>query len=175
MKASDFIGKFLLFIGVMVLQVLWVKEFVFLNVAFCFLYLNFLLGLPIEIPTPVILLIGFFTGLIVDLFYDTLGIGAAACTALIFFRPLIITLLTPLGGYDNESDISINAMGIRWYITYVVIMVFLHHSIYFIIEAWNFDIFWWTTIKIISSTLFSSFMIIALEYLVLTRNVRRSR
>ena len=58
----------------MLFQVLILKYFVLFGVGFCFLYLMFLLFLPLEIGFASAMVIGLIAGLIVDLFYNTLFI-----------------------------------------------------------------------------------------------------
>lgn len=169
MKPGDLLKQLFIFIVFVGLHVLWVRNFVFYDVAFCFLYLAFVINLPLSIPIPALLFTGFCTGLMVDLFYDTTGEQAAACLAILFLRPNIIMLLTPLGGYDENMDLSIGTMGIRWYAVYVLIMVFIHSFIFFLLEAGGFSYFYWTLLKVFASTLFTSFMIITLQYLLFTQ------
>jgi len=165
MRTSNLVQSGFGLIFYMALQLLWVKDFAFFNVAFCFIYISILISLPLDLSMPLLMLFAFVLGISVDIFYDTLGIHAAACVALTFFRPGIIRLLTPLGGYDDDVQISIRTMGISWYSIYVLVLVFVHLSIIFFLEAGGFHYFYWTLAKIFASLLFTSFMIIALQYL----------
>jgi hypothetical protein len=88
--------------------------------------------------------------------------------AIMYMRPIIVRLLTPLGGYDEASDFSIRSMGMTWFAIFTIIFCFIHHTFVFVLEAFTFDYFYWTMAKIITSALFSSFMIVTLSYLVLT-------
>jgi len=160
------------FLFYMILQLFWVKDFALFNVAFCFIYIVILISLPLDIAMPLLMLIAFAIGISVDLFYDTLGIHAAACVAITFFRPGIIRLLTPLGGYDDAVEISIKAMGIRWYSIYVLVLVFVHLFILFFLEAGGFHLFYWTLAKVFCSLLFTCFIIIAFQYLLFSNAQR---
>ncbi len=165
MKANSLVRFVLIFLVYFVLQVFWVKDFAFFNVAFCFIYITILISLPLDINTPLLLFIAFLIGFLFDLFYDTLGIHAFASVALVYFRPAIIRFLTPLGGYDNETEISIPSMGIRWYLIYVLIMATVQLTIIFLLEAGGFQYFYWTLAKIVASVIFTTFFIICLQYL----------
>lgn len=158
----QFIFSFLFYFGV---QIFWIKDFALFNVAFCFIYISILISLSLDLKMPYLLLISFFIGLFLDMIYDTLGIHASACVAITYFRPAIVRLLTPLGGYDNDVEISIKTMGIRWYSIYVLVIVFVHLFILFFLEAGGFNTFYWTLAKVFASLLFTSFFIISFQFL----------
>ncbi len=96
------ITHFLQFFVFIALQILLMQNLVLFNTAFCFIYIAFLLFLPIQLPTVILLLLAFTTGFTVDIFYDTVGIHAApACCLPIcgrtfcgFSRPATITMPT---------------------------------------------------------------------------------
>jgi len=169
MKANNIIRYIFSFLIFVLLHVVFVKYFIFFDVAVCLLYVGFIMMLPMTLPIPILLLLSFLTGLFVDLFYDTAGVHAASCVAIMYLRPRIVALLTPLGGYDEIADLSINAMGIRWFIIFTLLFTFVHLTFVFMLEAFSFSYFYWTMLKVITSTLFSSFMIIVFQFLVFTK------
>jgi hypothetical protein len=165
MKFQDILKHIFMFLFFVAVQVLWVKPFVFYDLAFCFIYLAAVVTLPLYLPTSFLLLLAFGMGITVDLFYDTIGIHAAACVAVMFARYNLISLLTPLGGYDANQEVTITDMGFRWFIVYLFILTFFHHFIVFILEANTFSYFYWTFLKVFCSTIFTVFMITAFLYL----------
>ena len=84
--------QFVVFLG---LQILLLRNLVLFNTAFCFLYIGFLLFLPIQMPKVMLLLLAFVSGITVDIFYDTIGINAAAALLLAYLRPYVLLVLTP--------------------------------------------------------------------------------
>jgi hypothetical protein len=98
---------------------------------------------------------------------------AAACVAVAYLRSYIIQIMTPLGGYDDVEEISIEAMGPQWYVIYTLILVFIHHFILFFIEAGGISHFINTFSKIIFTTGLSTFMISAFNYIFFTKTARR--
>ncbi|MFN0048349.1 MAG: hypothetical protein ACKVOU_04425 [Cytophagales bacterium] len=165
MKLNSLVRVAIAFLFFMAIQIFWVKEFAFFQVAFCFVYISILISLPTDLPMPFLLFIAFCIGFSLDLFYDTLGIHASACVSITYFRPAIVRLLTPLGGYDDDIEISIRTMGIRWYTIYVLVIVFVHLFILFFLEAGGFHLFYWTLAKVFASLLLTSFFIISLQFL----------
>ncbi|TAF74203.1 MAG: Rod shape-determining protein MreD [Bacteroidetes bacterium] len=168
MKANDIVKTALSFMIFVIFHVLIVKYFVIGSVGLCFFYLGFLLTLSLSIPIPLLLLISFLVGFFVDLFYDTPGIHTFASVAIMFLRPKIITLLTPLGGYDEIDEITISSMGVRWFITYTLILLVFHTLIVFLMEASGFSYFHWTLSKVFCTTIFTTFMICSFQYLLFT-------
>ena len=77
---------FLSFFIYLVLQVLLFKSLVLFNTAFCFLYVAFILFLPIEFSTLALMFIGFGLGFMVDIFYDSLGLHAFTLVLIAYVR-----------------------------------------------------------------------------------------
>lgn len=166
MSTKDTILYFFYFFLYVALQVLLVKNMVLFNVAFCFIYVTFLLLLPFETSAVLLLFLGFGTGLIVDVFYDTLGIHTAACVFIAFLRPIVIRLITPRGGYDQNVQLSLQSMGGDWFLPYILILVFIHHAVLFLIEASSTELLFFTLLKIASSTVFTCVLIYIFQYLL---------
>lgn len=153
------------------IQVLVLRNLVFFDVAFCFAYISVVLFLPSSTPTSVVLLVAFLTGLVVDMFYNTAGLHTSATLLIAYLRGFILKVLFPSKGLENEIVISIEGMGMERFIRYIVIMTFIHHTYLFFVEAGNFNLFLNTSLKIVSSVLFSSVVIFLLHvYLKSLRN-----
>ena len=156
------VTNFLVFVA---LQVLVFKNFVLFDVGFNFVYLIFLLLLPLEIGYLTLMLLGFGTGLVVDVFYNTMGIQASACVLLAFLRPYWVSLITPRSGYEVNALPSVHSFGLSWFITYAAPLIFLHHAAVFFVEAGGSDFFWTTMLKTFASCIFSLVFIISIQYL----------
>lgn len=158
----SYILRYFLYI---LLQVVFLKNVALFEVAFCFAYVALLLTLPFEIDRVVQLLIGFSVGLLIDVFYDTLGIHAAACTLMMYFRKYPSQLLSPRGGYESGVVPSVQELGVQWFTAYSLPLIFVHHLALFFIEASNTQIFFTTLGRAFASTVFTFFVIILLQYL----------
>jgi hypothetical protein len=146
-------------------QVLILKNAVLFHTAFCFLYLAFLLSLPVEFDRLLMILIGFILGIAVDIFYDSLGLHALACVFIGFVRNRWLSVLTPQGGYDSNSVPALAEFGVQWFITYSLPLIVVHHTILFYIEAGGFDYFWHTLSKVAASALFTMLVILIIEFI----------
>lgn len=147
------------------IQVLLLKNLVVFNTAFCFLYVAFILLLPVELNILLLMLLGFVMGFTIDVFYDSLGMHASALVVISYLRNYWLGVITPQGGYDTSTFPTVAANGIQWFLVYALPLVFIHHAVLFFAEAWGFDHFWFTMLKVINSTLFTLVVILILQYL----------
>lgn len=146
-------------------QVLILKNIVLFNTAFCFLYVAYLFFLPVDSNPLFLMVAGFLMGFAIDIFYDSIGLHAFACVLVMYVRNYYLSAITPQGGYDSTATPSIAINGMQWFLIYTIPMVFLHHSILFFVEAGGFDMFWFTLWKVIMSTMFTSLVVVIVQYL----------
>ena len=116
------------------IQIFLLKNLALFGIAFCFLYLIGILNFPTSIPQIPLLLISFVLGLFIDVFYDTLGIHALAATFMAFLRPFWLKIISPSGGYDDNTDPSIAEMGVGWYVSYTWPLIFSFCLLFFITD-----------------------------------------
>lgn len=164
MNSQTVIKLVLTFVIYLVLQIVVLRNFVFFDVAFCFVYIACILLLPDEIDPIWVILISFLIGLLVDIFYNTAGVHASASVMIGYLRGYIIKFLFPTKGVENEITISLRDMGGERFVRYVAILTIIHHSMLFFVEAGGFQFFLITVLKIICSVIFTTFLIIILQY-----------
>lgn len=159
------ITQFISFFIYWLLQVLLFRNVALFDTAFCFVYVGFLILLPLEISLTTLLLLGFGMGLAVDVFYDTAGVHAATMVIIAFIRPSIIQFIRPSGGYDGIENPTLSKLGFNWFVTYAGITLFLHHSILFLIQGSNFSLWLSNFFVILASTVLSLFVLIIGQFL----------
>ncbi|AFK02828.1 hypothetical protein Emtol_1685 [Emticicia oligotrophica DSM 17448] len=164
MNSQTVIKLVFTFIIYLVLQIVVLRNFVFFDVAFCFVYIACILLLPDDIAPVWVILISFLIGLLVDIFYNTAGVHASASVMVGYLRTYIIKFLFPTKGVENEITISLKEMGSERFVRYVAILTIIHHSMLFFVEAGGFQFFLITILKIICSVIFTTFLIIILQY-----------
>jgi hypothetical protein len=153
------------FIFLVVLQVVILNNIGLFNMVNPYLYILFILLLPLDIPTYLLLILAFALGLTIDMFSDTGGIHAAATVFMAFCRPLILTLITPRGGYEHEPVPNLKNMGFQWFLMYSVIMVLLHHLVLFNLEMFRLSEFFITFLRVIFSSIFTLILMIISQYI----------
>jgi hypothetical protein len=138
---------------------------VLFDTAFCYVYVAFIILLPFEIGPVLLMVIAFLCGLMVDIFYDSLGIHAAGCVLIAFLRPFWTKTVPPRGGYEMGMRPTIKIMGLGWFLTFTLPLIFLHHLVLFFVEAGGMHMFWFTLVKVISSTILTFLVVVILQYL----------
>lgn len=162
--------RFALYAG---MQVLIVGQLSLFGLGWCFLYLGFVLFLPLRTPIALQLLLGFGMGLAMDISYDTGGLHAAAAVLLAYLRPWVLRLLTPRDGYDAQDTVNVHQMGWQWFMVYLLLLVGLHHIAYFFLELGSFQHPLITLGRVGMSILFTSTALLIIQLLFFP--VRRNR
>ena len=167
------IRQTILFFVYWLAQVLIAKNLELFEVAFCFLYVGYLLQLPLQTDKSLLLGIAFVMGLFVDMVYDTLGIHTFCFVFIAYLRPWLIALLAPA---EEMYELSIRALGFGWYLRYVLTLTFIHHIGLFFFQQFGFQMFVDTLIKATASTIFTTFTVVMVQYMFyapILSNVRK--
>lgn len=159
----------ILFFVYILAQVLLLKNLVLFNVAFCFIYVAFILLLPLELSAVFLMLIAFITGFTIDIFYSSMGIHAFASVFTAYARIYWLRLITPQGGYEVGTTPTLTSYGVSWFSVYFLPLLFLHLSVLFFVEASGFSMAGYTLLKIIGSVLFTALVVYLLQYMSPTR------
>lgn len=152
-------------------QILFLKNLALFGVAFCFLYLVGILSIPFQIREIPLLLISFGIGLTIDVFYDTLGLHACAATLLAFLRPFWLKIIRPNGGYDDSTQPTLQEMGMGWFISYSLPLIFAFCLLFFTADQWGTGAF----LGILNKSLFSSIFTVLLAIIVQLLFFKRRR
>lgn len=154
----------LIFVLLILLQVLLFNNIEFSGYINPYVYIMFILLLPVEISSWLLLIISFFTGLIIDFFCGSPGMHTSATVLAGFVRPYVLRLMSPRDGYEPGSDPSMIIYGFKWFLIYTLIIVLVHHSLLFYLEVFRFTDFFRTLLRVILSSIFSITFILLLEY-----------
>src|ERR1700759_2348313 len=122
------------FVVLVFIQIFLLKNVTLYNLSTPYFYILFILLLPFETPNLVLFGSSFLLGLIIDAFYDTPGLNAAACIILAIVRVLFISLTVQKEGFDNEPEPTLSIMGFRWFLTYAITLTLFHHFFLFTLE-----------------------------------------
>lgn len=164
--------NFIRFCLLIATQVFLLKNIGFYNLSIPYLYILFILLLPFGIPNWLLYFLAFSTGITIDLFYDTLGLNATACTFMAFIRILYISVTVQQDGFDNEPEPSLGIMGFRWFALYSIILTFSHHLILFTLENFSFSDFGYTLLRVFLSSLFTVVLILLSEFAFIRKKAR---
>lgn len=159
---SNIIRGLLYFIVFVAIQVLILNNIYYLRIATPFLYLYFLLKVPVGTSRSTMLVLSFMTGLTIDIFSNTPGMHAAACTFVGFFRASMIRFLIGKELLEGAFP-SYSVFGLGGFLRYTALFVFLHHVVLFLVESLTLFDPLFLIIRILSSTLLSIILIAIVE------------
>lgn len=154
-----------MFVSLVLVQVLILNYVQFSGYINPYIYILFILLLPISTPRYAVVLLGFILGLVVDIFSNTPGMHASATTFMAFARPYVIDLISARE-MDKSNYPGLSQYGFLWFLYYTAILVFLHHIFYFYVEVFTFVNFFHTLFRALFSSVFSIFIIVLSQYLV---------
>jgi rod shape-determining protein MreD len=154
-----------MFVILVIVQVLVLNQVQFSGYISPFIYILFIMLLPVSAPRYVLLLTGFLIGLAVDIFSNSLGMHAAATTFIAFIRPFIIRSIS------NRDEDRLDYPGLKqnsftWFLSYTIFMVFSHHLIFFFLEFFTFTNLLTTLFRVVLSSVFSVITIVLSQFLI---------
>ncbi|MEQ9188080.1 MAG: rod shape-determining protein MreD [Cryomorphaceae bacterium] len=153
------------FVLLLMIQVFLMNNVQFSGLINPYIYIYFLLVLPVDFSPNAGLLLAFVLGFLVDLFSQTLGMHTIASVFFAYGRPYVLRYMAPRDGYEFTRTISIRQMGWLWFLTFTGIMVFLHHFVLFFIETFRMSGLFFTLGKSISSSFFTVLLIVIIQLL----------
>ncbi|MDR1200115.1 MAG: rod shape-determining protein MreD [Tannerellaceae bacterium] len=150
------------FVILVLIQVLVLNNIHFLRLVTPFLYLYFIVKMPVGFTSSKVTFFSFLLGLIIDIFSNTPGMHAAACTLTGFIRPAIIKVLI---GDELPGTISpsFKTFGYGGFFRYVIVLVSLHHFTLFIIESLTLFDLLFLLIRIVASIAATTLLICTVE------------
>lgn len=153
----------LLIIQLAILDNIQFHSYVCLNIYILAIYI-----LPYRLSNTSILLIGFFLGLFIDLANNTMGINAAAMTLTAYIRPRLLLLtsnreqIADIQGRQKISDFG-------WFFKYVLVSTTVFNIVLIMAEAFSFYNFGITLLRIVCSTVASTFFILLYYFIALKK------
>jgi len=130
-----------------------------------YIYILFVMLLPLSTPRYILLLTGFLAGLTVDVFSDSLGVHAAATVFIAYIRPVVIRVIS-VREEDRNDYPGLKQNKFSWFLYYTLVMVLSHHLILFYLEYFTFSHFFSTLLRVLLSAVFSIFVIVLSQFLI---------
>jgi len=156
MRGNDAVSNVVRFILLLFLQVFLFRQislgFGGRQQLFIFITPLFIALLPLRTPKPLVVIFSFFIGLGIDLFYDTLGVHAAAATFTGYVRQFMLLVLAPKDGYKVKASPDGKDLPQGWWLRYLGLVMVSYCLFYFSMEAFS-PLFWK---DIMLKTLFTS-------------------
>ena len=160
--SNTVIGRFLLFILLIVLQIALFNKIHLFGYATPLLYIYFIITLPGNMNRNLVLFLSAFLGLCIDWLNCTLGMNMLACVVIGFSRRFFLDWLAPGDLFENYIP-SFRTFGIWPFLRYAFIMTLLHHIVLFTAESLSFFDPVTLIFRIVGSVILSILLILACE------------
>lgn len=153
----------LLLLQLTILDNIQLHSYLYINIYILAIYI-----LPYRLRNATILFFGFFLGLFLDLANNTMGIHAAATTLIAYIRPRLLMLTSNREQIDDiQGKQKISDFG--WFFKYVLISTTIFNAVLILCEAFSFQNFLITLLRIVCSTLASTFFILLYYFIALKK------
>lgn len=149
------------------------NNIVLFNAVIPFVFIYIIISMPLTWGVNIALTIGFFTGLSVDIFANTLGVNALACTILAFARRPIFYLYMQRDDDLSGLKPSQRSMGSGEFMKYASTMTLLYCTLAFGIDAFAVFSPWRLCLQIVGSTIFTTIIIYAFDSIFTRQNEKR--
>jgi len=159
------------FLLLVVLQIPLLHNWVLYDVAFPFPYIGFILLMPHTLPKGWAITIAFFLGLLVDVFSNTPGIHASASVLIAYYRVSWLQVVSDTS--NEEMDLTFLFFGFSKFTLFMLPLIFIHHTVIFVLENEGFNWAGALFSKVLWSTLFSYFLICLVTLLIVSNKRRK--
>ena len=162
------------FILILLFQLLIVNNIELNTYVNPYIYIVFILLLPVSMKPWVVVVISFFVGMAMDTFSSTVGLHMAATVFMGYIRGFYLQFATSREDMQSRIEPNISRKGLVWFLIYAILMIFLHHLVLFHLEIYGFREFFRTMGRVLVSTFFSV-IIITIGQLLFYKSGKGSR
>lgn len=159
----------LLFFALILAQVLIFNHIMLFNVAVPFVFIYFIIRLPMSLNTNWLLTLSFLAGTAVDIFSDTLGLNALACTILAMVKRPVFYAYIPRDDRTKVVNPAVYTLGLTVYSKYLLSMVAIYCLLIFTIEYFSFASLEDVLIMASSSSLLTFLLILGIDSLTFVK------
>lgn len=168
--ANTIIRYFTLFIICILVQALIFNKIVLFHVAVPIVFIYFIVRLPINLKLPYLFTFAFLIGVIIDIFSDTPGVNALACTLIAALKTSIYYAYMAKDDTTSRLTPSVSTMGLIEYSKYLLTFVVVYCFLAFTIEYFSFADVKAIVILTSASTLFTFIILLAIDCLIPVRS-----
>ena len=155
------VARFVLLLTAQVLIFNRIDLFGFINP---FPYILFITLYPVNGNKTGLIVASFFLGLLMDMFWNSGGVHAAACVVLAYYRPSIFKFSFGLS-YEYQT-VKLNDILTPERFSFILIAVVIHHAILFFLEIFKISFLWDILVRTVLSTIFTITSCIIIIYII---------
>jgi rod shape-determining protein MreD len=128
-----------------------------------FIYIYVFLKFPVDMTRSSVIFMSFLLGFAIDIFSNTFGMHAAACSFAGFIRRPLLERFVDIKDLPEGSIPSYKLFGFGKFIRYVFILTVLHHVALFVVESFTFFQPLMMIVRMTSAIFLSSLLILITE------------
>lgn len=163
----------ILFLALLLAQVLICNHILLFGVAVPFVFIYFIIRMPIDMNVSLLLTLSFLMGLGVDIFSDTAGMNALACTITAMSRRRIFFSYVLKDDKSATITPSIGTIGAGSYLRFLATTVALYCLLIFSIEYFSISNVEEILIKTVASAALTTVLLLAVDSLTSARREKR--
>ena len=167
--AKELIKYALMFLALVLCQVVVFNHICLFGVAIPLVFIYFILKLPVTLDVNWTMTFAFLLGLTIDVFANTQGMNALACTVLAVIRTPVLHLYFPRQDDLTNPEPSVRSLGLAVFMKYAGTLTAAYCMRYFMIEAFTFFNFLTMLLRAAGSALLTFAIILAFEGLTSSR------
>ncbi|MDE6811565.1 MAG: rod shape-determining protein MreD [Muribaculaceae bacterium] len=159
-----------LFPVLILMQVLIFNHIMLFNLAVPFVFIYFIVRFPIGVSGSWAITFAFIMGLIVDIFSDTLGVNALACTILAGVKPSVFYAYVPRDDKTKNIVPTISSVGWQNYSKYLITLTTIFCLLEFGIEYFSYASLQDIILMAVASSLLTFIVILGIDSLLPSDN-----
>ena len=161
---SALLGNIARFILLLVAQVLIFNRIDLFGFINPFPYVLFIILYPVNGNKSGLLAASFLLGLLMDMFWNSGGVHAAACLVLAYYRPAIFKFSFGLS-YEYQT-VRLNYVVTPERFSFLLIAIVLHHFVLFVLEVFKVSFLCDILVRTVLSTIFTIITCIIIIYII---------
>ena len=161
--AKELIKYALMFLALVLVQVVVFNHICLFGVAIPLVFIYFIIKLPVTLGINWVMTVSFLMGLTIDMFANTQGMNALACTLLAVCRTPVLHLYFPRQDDLSNPEPSVRSLGLAVFMKYAGTLVAIYCALFFAIEAFAFFNPLTMLLRIAGSAVLTFVIILAIE------------
>lgn len=150
------------FLALILFQVFILNNILYSGYLNPYVYILFIMMLPVKASRTTVLVLAFFLGLCIDMFENSGGVHIAATVFLAFIRLPLLRVATQKRGEDFIS-IKPNKLRLGNLIIYVLLCIVIHHFLLFLIESYSFQDIGTVLVRTMMSSIFTFIFVLLVQ------------
>lgn len=163
----------LMFILMVLLQAVIFNHIAIFNVACAFVFIYFIIRMPLSFHPILALTLSFFLGLSVDIFSDTAGMNSLASTLLCTCRWPAFAICVQRDDEQELPEPTIRGLGWGAFIKYALTLTVIYSALICVIQAFSFADYKLLLLRIAASALLTFLIILGFASLTYRGSAKR--